>query len=471
MKLQSIQTLRALAALLVVIYHIRAMEALSIANNGLSEPTLLNGFITNGYAGVDLFFVISGFIMAYVTTGMKAGVKSSLDFLFARVSRIYPVWWVFAGLMTLLFISYNGLGFGAGWERVSQSEPLTPFMIKSFLLIPQNAHPVLGVGWTLVHEMYFYLVFTLFLLVPRRFWLWGLLVWGGMIAGGTFFGVTKPFAADVISLIFYPMTMEFIMGAVVGLMVSAGLSWRSGAVTLIAMLWLCASLVFQGAEDDYLLMWGRVVWFGLPCTLLVYGFATLEMTRRPVWLLPAGVGALAAGLISLLYNFGSDSAFADRLGAAIMSVIIAALAMLAVLWIGWLGGQSAPARVMAAGNRLNGAYNGFARVGDWSFSLYLSHPLVLAPVRIAFDALEQRGVLPSVFRTGHPGPLDNAVFIATSLIACLLVAWLSYRFIERPCIILFGNLRRQLFDHRRDPQPIRGLPIPQRPGPADQAPI
>ena len=63
MKLQSIQILRGLAAMLVVVYHIRAMEMLAIGNNGLSETPFLNGFVTNGYAGVDLFFVISGFIM------------------------------------------------------------------------------------------------------------------------------------------------------------------------------------------------------------------------------------------------------------------------------------------------------------------------------------------------------------------------------------------------------------------------
>ena len=50
MKLQSIQILRGLAAMLVVVYHIRAMEMLAIGNNGLSETPFLNGFVTNGYA-------------------------------------------------------------------------------------------------------------------------------------------------------------------------------------------------------------------------------------------------------------------------------------------------------------------------------------------------------------------------------------------------------------------------------------
>ncbi len=450
MKLQSIQILRGFAALLVVIYHIRAMEALAIANNGLTELPLLNGFVTNGYAGVDLFFVISGFIMVHVTTGVQAGVKSALDFLFARVIRIYPIWWIFAALMTAMFIVYHGLGYGAGWERVSQGQPLTPYMIKSFLLAPQPAHPVLGVGWTLVHEMYFYLVFTLFLLVPRRFWHWGLLAWGAAIVGATFVGLTEPFAGTVRALIFYPMTMEFIMGAVVGLAVSAGLAWRSGVVTLIGTLWLLASLGFQGAEDDNLLMWGRVIWFGLPCTLLVYGFATLEITRRQAWLVPAAIGALCAAIISLLYNLVSDSSFADRLGATIMSAMIGAMAMLTVLWLGWLGGQARPSAVRAMEAPLRKVHTAFARVGDWSFSLYLCHPLVLAPVRLVFNTAEERGILPSVFRLGHPGPIDNIALIATSLTASLLVAWMSYRLLERPISHGFGHLRRAIFHRRQD---------------------
>ncbi len=448
MKLQSIQILRGVAALLVVIYHIRAMEALAIGNNGLTEAPLLNGFVTNGYAGVDLFFVISGFIMVHVTTGMKAGLISSLDFLFARVTRIYPLWWVFAGVMTAMFIVYNGLGFGAGWERVSQGEPLIPYMVKSFLLAPQNAHPVLGVGWTLVHEMYFYLVFTVFMLVPRRFWLWGLLAWGVTLVAGSFLGFTKPFASDVTALVFYPMTMEFIMGAVVGLAVSGGLAWRSGVMTLVATLWLFASLGFQGLEDDHLMMWGRVVWFGLPCTLLVYGFATLELTGRQAWLVPAGIGAVCAAVISLLYNLVGESPYADRLGATIMSTLIGAVAMLTVLWLGWLGGLARPGAILAMERPLQRLHAAFARLGDWSFSLYLCHPLVLAPIRLGFHALDERGVLPAVFRTGHPGALDNLVLIVVSLFASIFVAGLSYHLVERPLIGGFGHLRRQLFRRR-----------------------
>jgi len=453
MKLQSIQILRGIAALLVVVYHIRAMEVLAIGKNGLQELPLLNGFVTNGYAGVDLFFVISGFIMVYVTDGMKAGLRSSLDFLFARVTRIYPLWWIFAAIMTGMFFVYNDLGSSPGWQRVSQGQETVPFLVKSFFLVPQNAHPVLGVGWTLVHEVYFYLVFTFILLLPRRIWPWVLLAWGGAIAGGTLLGFTEPFGADLRSLAFYPMTMEFIMGAVVGLLVTSGIRWRSGLMTIAAVMWLMASLGLQGIDDANLMMWGRVFWFGLPCTLLVYGFATLELSRRQAWLIPAGMGALVAGLVSLGYNQLDTASWNARVAATLMSAIVGTLAMGAVFWAGWLGGQTHPARIQAMAPGFSRIHSGLARVGDWSFSLYLCHPIILAPVRLTFGELGKVPVLAPVFQAGHPGLIDNVLLHLVSLTICLIVAAMTYRFIERPMIIGFAKARGFLFRRER-PRPL-----------------
>ena len=81
MKLNSIQSLRAVAALLVMVYHTRAIELDAMLRNGLAEPALVSVIIENGYAGVDLFFVISG----YLITG------SSFNFLDV------PLWILKAG--------------------------------------------------------------------------------------------------------------------------------------------------------------------------------------------------------------------------------------------------------------------------------------------------------------------------------------------------------------------------------------
>ena len=92
-KLSNIQALRGLAALLVVFTHLPSME---IKHGG---DSILPAFIRFGISGVDLFFVISGFIMVYVTWESRRNAKNSLKFLFARLSRIYPIYWFIAALV------------------------------------------------------------------------------------------------------------------------------------------------------------------------------------------------------------------------------------------------------------------------------------------------------------------------------------------------------------------------------------
>ena len=214
MKLKSIQVLRGLAALLVVAYHVRAFEKTLISENGSSEAAWISGLLTNGYAGVDLFFVISGFIMVYITYDLNRDLRSAADFIFARATRIFPVWWFFAlvALITLT-LSNTVLPGGKGIAAVAHGQPFIPYLLKSLALIPQSAFPILNVGWTLIHEMYFYIVFALILFAPRSWWPALLLIWGGAIVAGSLMGLSGPFTVDMLSLVFHPMTMEFITTA------------------------------------------------------------------------------------------------------------------------------------------------------------------------------------------------------------------------------------------------------------------
>ncbi|MCA8901473.1 MAG: acyltransferase [Hyphomonas sp.] len=450
MKLRSIQVLRGLAALLVVFFHIRSLEGLGIAENGLTEQTLIGGVFTNGYAGVDLFFVISGFIMVYVTDGVRHGVKGAADFLFARATRIYPVWWAFAAFMAVyIYVAHGMAGFGQASEGL---EPVG-YLTRSFLLQPQPAFPVLGVGWTLVHEMYFYVGFTLLMLLPRK-WLPGLIgIWAATLLAGTLVGYAVPYADTYRDLIFYPMTMEFIAGAVAGLLVTSGRIWRPGIVTLIAVLWLSATLCYQGLETEFTLKWGRVLWFGLPCALLIYGVAGLEARSRIAWLVPAAAGLIAAATIYQMFGLHDASPDAIRRDATLLAVIVGAIAMMIVLWFGWLLGQGAPGLLLRTRPFFNGLLNLMVRVGDWSFSLYLVHMIVMSAMRRVFGYLGRSDALAPVFRLGSDGPLDNLVFIAACLISSLIASALAYQLLERPLIRVFGRLRRLMFVRRETAVP------------------
>jgi len=447
MKLQSIQALRGLAALLVVFYHIRSLEALGIEANGLTEQAWTGGVFTNGYAGVDLFFVISGFIMVYVTKDAGTGLKPATDFLFARVTRIYPVWWAFAGFMTAYMIVIHGLsGLGQGWAAISRSEPLVPYLVKSFLLAPQPEFPILGVGWTLVHEMYFYAVFAVFLLLPRKLLPYLIGAWAALLIAGTVLGSAVVYAGSYRDLVFYPMTMEFILGAAAGLAVTKGLFWRNGLVTLTATLWLLTALCYQGLETQFTLAWGRVLWFGLPCGLLIYGLGGLDVQRRLAWLVPAFAGFLVTILLYQMYGLHDASPDAVRRDATLLSVVVGAIAMAIVVWFGWLLGQGMPGLLRRTIPCWQKVLAVASRLGDWSFSLYLCHMIILSPLRRVFEVIGHNDTLARLFRLGHPGPLDNITFFVCGAALSITASWITYRIVERPAIILFGRMRKAMFD-------------------------
>ena len=320
-------------------------------------------------------------------------------------------------------------------------------MIKSFLLVPQPEFPILGVGWTLVHEMYFYAVFTVFMLLPRKL-LPGLIgLWGVMIIAGTFLGYAAVFAGSYRDLAFYPMTMEFILGAAAGLAVTKGLLWRNGVLTLVATLWLLVALCYQGLETAFTLTWGRVLWFGLPCALLVYAVGGLDMQRRLAWLIPALTGFLVT--IALYQMTGLNDASPDeaRRDATILAVAVGGIGMLIVLWFGWLLGQGAPTFLHGTRPFFQRLLDAAVQLGNWSFSLYLCHMVVLSPLRRVFDVAGRQEALAPYFRLGHPGPVDNLVFLAAGTILSIAAAAFAFHWIERPFIILFGRMRKSLFHH------------------------
>ena len=453
MKLQSIQALRGLAALLVALFHLNILELQSIADNGLAEPGWVGGLFYNGYAGVDLFFVISGFVMVFVTRNGMTGPGRAADFLFARVTRIYPVWWAFAGSMTIYVIAAHGFsGQSPAWLKAANGQPVIPYLVKSFLLIPQPTFPILNVGWTLVHEVYYYLVFTLFMLMPRRMLPVLLAGWATAVIVGTAMGYSHPAATSWLSLALHPMTLEFILGALAGLAVTKGLIWRSGLLALLATLWLFAALCYQGDQTPAVIHWGRVVWYALPATLLVYSVAGLDIQQRQAWLFPALIGSLVTFILFQMTGLDERSAASARFDATLLCVTVGGVAMLIVLWFGWLLGQGAPGLLHRMQPLLKRMLAAAVKLGDWSFSLYLCHLIVLSVIRRGFGVLGQSDSLAPFFRLGHPGPLDNILFAVIGMTLTIIASWLSYRMYEHPLTVLFGMMRKSLF--RRDkPEP------------------
>jgi exopolysaccharide production protein ExoZ len=152
-ELISVQYLRGIAASMVVVHHLLSTAAIDY----MFIPSL-------GKFGVQIFFVISGFIMWHTTAATEITV---LEFWRRRIIRILPLYWIFLALLII-----GALGF----PRLFHTTVITPDnVVKSFLFIP-HFHmvqtgliaPILIPGWSLNYEMYFYFLFGLAMLIESR---------------------------------------------------------------------------------------------------------------------------------------------------------------------------------------------------------------------------------------------------------------------------------------------------------------
>jgi exopolysaccharide production protein ExoZ len=158
-KINSIQFLRGLAALIVVIYHTAGYIKVNF-----SPVVFLDDFFNFGFAGVDLFFVISGFIILFTSKKYINNPESIGEYLKKRFVRIYPIYWIILSILFLLswFIPFllNKNVFKTEFPDNFSSYINTIFLLPKHLAI--NA-----ASWTLSYELYFYLVFSLIILSKK----------------------------------------------------------------------------------------------------------------------------------------------------------------------------------------------------------------------------------------------------------------------------------------------------------------
>jgi exopolysaccharide production protein ExoZ len=162
-RLLSLQILRFVAATLVVLAHI-GDRLDGFASRYSVDVNFVN---FSGRLGVEIFFIISGFIMGYISIEKFGAKKAPVTFLAERAMRIVPMYWICLAFM--LF-----------WDQIATtigSATLQPdyFInaVKSFAFIPYlnevgSHRPILGQGWTLNYEMFFYALFAASLFFARR---------------------------------------------------------------------------------------------------------------------------------------------------------------------------------------------------------------------------------------------------------------------------------------------------------------
>ena len=230
-KLPTIQALRGIAAAMIVVLH-ACHEA------GLAKP----GFPLK--MGVDLFFVISGFIMVYTSRALFARAGAWREFVTRRLVRIVPVYWFYTTLLAVVALALPSV------LQKATVEPLHLFL--SYVFIPHrgpagNLHPFLEVGWTLNYEMCFYAVFAALLCLPVRRMLIALtLLFGAAVVVG---GWLTPEAG---AAYFWtrPIVLGFVGGAWVGHAFVSGVRLPGRAVWLIPVL-AVALLAFPAASVSF----------------------------------------------------------------------------------------------------------------------------------------------------------------------------------------------------------------------------
>jgi peptidoglycan/LPS O-acetylase OafA/YrhL len=140
-KLQGLQVARAVAAMTIVYFH----SWVAIARFPKDTAYQIPGLTSYGHLAVDLFFAISGFVICLVVSRDTFDVRS---FLIKRVFRLYPLWLVMLTIFAITAWRWRGLQPGEDLE----------FFLYSATLLPTHELPFYNVGWSLQHEMIFYLI-------------------------------------------------------------------------------------------------------------------------------------------------------------------------------------------------------------------------------------------------------------------------------------------------------------------------
>jgi len=342
-KLNSIQILRAVAVIMVLLFHNISTE------RKYTSFEWLNFLEPIGLYGVDLFFVLSGFIITHISL-KKLGdnsnkYKTIKEFFIHRALRIYPVYWLFTLIVLAIYLAKP--------ELVNSSAKNAPDILGSFLLTAPKDSLLLAVGWTLSFELYFYLVFGLVYALGKKSlpFLW--FAWAFFVS---FFNLLFPESIinhHLLHIATSPLVFEFICGSMVGYWAHSNpknhkISLPSLAISIIYI------IIIQKYNAELPEDWSRSLLMAIPCALLV--LASINLEKHFKWTNP------------------------------------------------------------------------LILIGNASYSIYLSHILVLSAVgRILAK------ILPAASLWSH------AIWLIISISSALIFGILNYLFIEKPLLSLYSK--------------------------------
>ena len=256
-RLRNLQALRAAAATVVVFVHLNALLA-TIGLKGFERSP----------SGINVFFVISGFVMVYTTYFRRPTFSK---FLRNRVARIVPIYW----LVTISVFS-GAIFIPSAFQTTTAS---LPELFKSLLFIPfakssGAVQPTLFVGWTINYEMFFYGLFSLCFVLPD--YRLGLTLVGVALVILWYCGIIFAPTRTLVAFYTNPRLLEFVFGIGIGVLFSMTSPAASDRRRYFALTLLVLSLVVIVVAPNVWVLVTPVLTAGVPSVVAVLAAVSLE---------------------------------------------------------------------------------------------------------------------------------------------------------------------------------------------------
>ena len=306
-KIDALQAIRGFAAIGVLMFH-----GTEMIHDKLGYLPMHNVAMV-GFSGVDVFFVLSGFIILYTSFG-KTSVS---NFVVKRFIRIYPIYWV----VTVLLI---GLYFLSPSPEQAHKGDLG-VILGSLSLFPQERY-VVGVAWTLTYEVIFYLVFAVSYFKSPRAFFYTFSSWVAIVLIFYLFHIkTGIYAVDVF---INPIVLEFSFGCLIAYLYRKfqyirHYQWFLGCgITLLVLMWSYyyqLKLIDSDILNDDM---SRVCFFGIPAGLIIFGalYSCMLVPKVLVYIVDASYslylmhGTILSLLIKIITKYNYAGIFSNMMG-------------------------------------------------------------------------------------------------------------------------------------------------------------
>ncbi len=325
-KLKTLEAIRGVAALLVLLYHLQDVFS---ARAGIIP---FGGAFAVGDCGVDLFFVLSGFIITTMHAKDLGRPVRLYSFLYKRLCRLLPSVWILTALALMIYTLPIG--------NIAKLGKLAPSNIAaSFMLLPQAQPALVNVTWTLTYEMFFYGLFAV-AIVSRPVGLVALACWQ-LATGLALVGVWHS-QTWLGTYYLRPICLEFGIGMICAVIAQHEQLRRRLPVAVLGALLLAGTtlfiggMVFEDAVHHHLLGPERLLIYGLGPGLLIFGCAAIEFDRQvPVPKLLVWLGTASYAIYLTNYS--------------VLTLIAVVMLHLNVMPVGWISSAGFAVLAVAAG--------------------------------------------------------------------------------------------------------------------------